>query len=75
MIQISYVQTVLVPLACIIVFYYLGYRVGLRNGAGLFRRSPFDPDSICGVCGRPEREHISCPAPAQKGEKDAVRGD
>lgn len=49
------------------LFFYLGYRFGLRRGAGLFHPSPFDPDSICGVCGRPEREHNSCPGPvAQK---------
>ena len=49
------------------LFFYWGYKFGLRRGAALFHPTPFDPNSICGVCGRLEREHISCPAPvAQK---------
>lgn len=46
--------------------YYLGYKRGARRG----RQSPFAPDSTCAACGRPEREHNSCPPyVAQKSEE------
>lgn len=40
------------------LFYLWGYKAGGHNA----RKSPFNPDSFCGVCGRQERYHNSCPS-------------